>query len=105
MTPSEKGMADFEKSILLKHEKGQSYSIPYGALVARDLDNLFVAGRHIGADRAMQASVRVIPGAFITGQAAGIAAALCGKEGCDTHSLDAKKLQTALKDAGAYLTV
>ncbi len=105
MTPSEKGMADFEKSILLKHEKGQSYSIPYGALVARDLDNLFVAGRHIGADRAMQASVRVIPGAFITGQAAGIAAALCAKEGCDTHSLDVKLLQTALKDAGAYLTI
>ena len=105
MTPSEKGMADFEKSILLKHEKGESYSIPYGAIVAKDLDNLFVAGRHIGADRPMQASVRVIPGAFITGQAAGIAAALCAKDGCDTHRLDVKKLQKALKDVGAYLTV
>lgn len=105
MTPSEKGMADFEKSIQLKHEKGQSYSIPYGAIVAKDCDNLFVAGRHIGADRAMQASVRVIPGAYITGQAAGIAAALCAKVGCDTHSLDVKILQTELKKAGAYLCV
>lgn len=105
MTPSEKGMADFEKSILLKHEKGQSYSIPYGATVAKDLDNLFVAGRHIGADRAMQASVRVIPGAFITGQAAGVAAALCAKAGCDTHSLDVTLLQKKLKQFGAYLCV
>ena len=105
MTPSEKGMTDFEQSILLKHEKGQSYSIPYGALVAKDLDNLLVAGRHIGADRAMQASVRVIPGAFITGQAAGIAAAMCAATGCDTHSLDVKKLQTELKRVGAYLCI
>ena len=105
MSPSEKGMADFEKSILLKHEKGQSYSIPYGALVAKELDNLLVAGRHIGADRAMQASVRVIPGAFITGQAAGIAAALCAKTGCDTHTLDVKVLQATLKEFGAFLTI
>ena len=105
MTPNEKGMQDFEKSILLKHEKGQSYSIPYGALVARDLDNLLIAGRHVGADRPMQASVRVIPGAFITGQAAGIAAALCAEDGCDTHSLCVKKLQDALKRVGAYLTI
>ncbi len=105
MTPSEKGMADFEKSILLKHERGESYSIPYGAIVARDRDNLFVAGRSIGADRPMQASVRVIPGAYITGQAAGIAAALCARYGCDTHSLNIKKLQAALRDAGAYLAL
>ena len=105
MTPSEKGMADFEKSIQLRHEKGESYSIPYGAIVAKDRDNLFVAGRHIGADRAMQASVRVIPGAYITGQAAGIAAALCTKLSCDAHGLDVKMLQTALKSIGAYLRV
>ncbi len=105
MTPSEDGMADFEKSILLKHGKGESYSIPYGAIVARDLDNLFVAGRSIGADRTMQASVRVIPGAFITGQAAGIAAALCTRAECDTHSLDISLLQKKLRDVGAYLEI
>lgn len=105
MKPSAEGMADFEKSIQLRHEKGQSYSIPYGSIVAKDMDNLFVAGRHIGADRAMQASVRVIPGAYITGQAAGIAAALCAKDGCDTHSLDVKALQATLKKLGAYLCI
>lgn len=105
MTPNAEGMKNFEKSIQLRHGKGESYSIPYGAIVASDLDNLFVAGRHIGADRAMQASVRVIPGAYITGQAAGIAAALCAKDDCDSHSLDVKALQKELKQAGAYLTV
>ena len=105
MTADAKGMADFEKSIQLKHACGESYSIPYGAIVAKDADNLLVAGRHIGADRAMQASVRVIPGAYITGQAAGIAAALCTKNGVSTHSLDVQELQATLKKAGAYLRV
>ena len=105
MTPNAEGMENFEKSIQLRHGKGESYSIPYGAIVASDLDNLFVAGRHIGADRAMQASVRVIPGAYITGQAAGIAAALCAKDDCDSHSLDVKVLQKELKQARAYLCV
>ncbi len=105
MTADAEGMENFEKSIQLRHGKGESYSIPYGAIVAKDMDNLFVAGRSIGADRAMQASVRVIPGAYITGQAAGIAAALCAKSGATTHSLDIALLQEKLREAGAYLTV
>ena len=105
MTADAEGMENFEKSIQLRHGKGESYSIPYGAIVAKDKDNLFVAGRSIGADRAMQASVRVIPGAYITGQAAGIAAALCARDGRTAHDLDVKALQKALKDAGAYLMV
>ena len=105
MTADAEGMENFEKSIQLRHGKGENYSIPYGAIVAKDMDNLFVAGRSIGADRAMQASVRVIPGAYITGQAAGIAAALCAKAECDAHSLDVKELQKKLKQAGAYLCI
>jgi hypothetical protein len=64
--------------------------------------NVLVAGRCIGTDRQMQASVRVMPGCFITGQAAGTAAALA----CDTQDVrqvDTSELQSALKNLGAYL--
>ncbi|WP_296078592.1 FAD-dependent oxidoreductase, partial [uncultured Agrobacterium sp.] len=39
-------------------------------------DNLFLAGRVAGADAAAYGSLRVMGTAFVTGQAAGIAAAL-----------------------------
>ena len=50
----------------------------------------------------MQASVRVMPGCFITGQAAGAAAALA----CDTQDVrqvDTAELQDTLKKLSAYL--
>lgn len=81
MTPDKDGMEGFDRSVARKHSDGESYSIPYGALVPKGVDNLLVAGRSIGADRAMQASVRVIPGCYVTGQAAGVGAALCASRG------------------------
>lgn len=50
--------------------------IPMGALQAADLENLYLAGRVVGADSAAYGSVRVMGTAFATGHAAGIAAAL-----------------------------
>ncbi|SHH97380.1 FAD-dependent oxidoreductase [Marivita hallyeonensis] len=50
-------------------------SIPLDALRAKGLDNLFYAGRTIGADPLAYASIRVMGTAFATGDAAGQAAA------------------------------
>ncbi len=50
--------------------------IPMGAIQAVGADNLFLAGRVAGADAAAYGSLRVMGTAFVTGQAAGIAAAL-----------------------------
>ena len=55
----------------LKYKKGESYGIPYRCLIPVSLSNALVAGRCIGTDQKMQASIRVMPGCFITGQAAG----------------------------------
>ncbi|MBI1700538.1 fAD dependent oxidoreductase [Lactobacillus crispatus] len=51
-------------------------SIPLGALKAKEIKNLWGAGRLISVDHMAQASVRVMGTSFITGQAAGVAAAL-----------------------------
>jgi len=76
MSSDKEGEENFLKAISMRHSSGESYSIPYRCLVVKGLDNLLVAGRSIGADRGMQASMRVIPCCYITGQAAGIGAAL-----------------------------
>lgn len=52
------------------------FHVPLDALRARDVENLWCAGRIIGADRAAFGSIRVMGTAFATGHAAGVAAAL-----------------------------
>ncbi len=61
------------------------FEIPFGALVVRDLDNVLVAGRCIGCDFFVQAAIRIMPTCRATGEAAGIAAAMCVKEGLSVH--------------------
>ena len=87
----------------LRYKPGESYGIPYRSLISKSFSNLLTAGRCMGTDRQMQASIRVMPGCFITGQAAGVAAAL----GCDAgeaRAVSVAKLQNTLKDTiHAYL--
>jgi len=52
------------------------FDVGLDALRVPDLDNLWLAGRVIGADAEAYGSVRVMGTAFATGQAAGVAAAL-----------------------------
>ena len=72
-------------------------------LTVKGFDNLLVAGRCISTDRYMQSSVRVMPGCYITGQAAGIAAAVSIDEKTGVHSADAHEIQKRLKRLGAWL--
>ena len=92
-----------EEFTTLRYKAGESYGIPYRALVPRNLDNVLVAGRCISADRYLQASVRVMPGCYITGQAAGVAAAMAAGANVTTRQVDVKDLQRRLKALGAFL--
>ena len=58
-----------------KLPKGGFYEIPYGSLVAKEIENLIVAGRCISASFILQASMRIQPTCMSIGEAAGIAAA------------------------------
>lgn len=98
VTADKTGMQDFGKHISCRHKDGESYSIPYGCLVPQNTRNLLVAGRCVGTDRAMQASIRVIPGCYIMGQAAGIAAALSVQEQVEPAQVNVEKLQLVLSD-------
>ncbi len=87
----------------LAYRRGESYGIPYRILTPRGFDNLLVAGRCVSADRYVFGSVRVMPGCFITGQAAGVAAAMSAESGASVHNLDVTQIQRRLKALGAYL--
>lgn len=82
---------------------GESYGIPYRSLLPRNVGNLLVAGRCISVDRAVQSSLRVMPGCFITGQAAGMAAALAVEGTLSPRAIDVPRLQRRLSAMGAYL--
>ena len=94
-------LEEYNKS--LHYEKGESYGIPYRSLIPVSFDNVLTAGRCMGTDRQMEASIRVMPGCYITGQAAGTAAAMACDGSGDVRSVDVKALQKALLDGGAYL--
>jgi hypothetical protein len=94
----------FEKEFAeLRYKKGESYGIPYRCLTAKGLRNVLVAGRCVSADRSIQASIRVMPGCFITGQAAGVAAAMAAGTAGDVRVIDVRELQRRLRKAGAHL--
>lgn len=96
--------AAVEKNIVkTAYEAGENYGIPYRALLPKNTTNLLVAGRCISTDRAMQSSVRVVPGCMITGEGAGTAAALTLKNNCTLRTLDTDILQKQLKEQGAFI--
>ena len=87
----------------LRYKKGESYGIPYRILIPKGLDNVLVAGRCVSADRMVHGSIRVMPGCFITGQAAGVAAAMACSAGGQTRQVDPRQLQQRLKALGGFL--
>lgn len=67
--------------------KAKPYDIPARALIAADVDNLFLAGRCISGDFVAHASYRVVGNALVMGEAVGVMAALASKTGKPPHDV------------------
>lgn len=78
-------------------------SIPYGALVPQVFDGLLACGRHVSCDPASHGFMREIPQCWVTGQAAGVAAALAVQQGVQPRQVDVPALQRALQAQGVFL--
>lgn len=63
------------------HHLEQIYSIPYRCLYTKDINNLFLAGRHISVTHVALGSTRLMQTIGLMGQAVGVAAHLCKKYG------------------------
>jgi len=82
---------------------GESYGLPYGILVPRGWNNLWVSGRCASSDVKVSGAIRNQNAAFLMGQASGTAAVqsiATGQPACD---LNVATLVETLRDNGAYL--
>ncbi|WP_208999248.1 FAD-dependent oxidoreductase [Roseibium sediminis] len=89
--------------ILILPTTGRYFQLPYRTLIPRGVGNLLVAGRATGGDKVSHAATRNMMCCTVTGQGAGVAAALSVKHGCSPDKLDISKLQSELRRQGVRL--
>jgi len=89
--------------ILVLPTTGRYFHVPYRALLPRAVGNLIVAGRCIGGDKVSHAAVRNMMCCAVSGQGAGVAAALSARSGEPFETLDVAAIQTELLRQGARI--
>jgi hypothetical protein len=82
---------------------GRGYGIPYRSLLVAGLDNLLVAGRCLSVDPVAHGSTRNTPACALTGQAAGIAAAMASADGTGARGVSLSAVQQRLTELGVVL--
>jgi len=78
------------------------FDIPYRCLVPKKVGNLLVGGRCISTTHEAQGPIRNIPPCMVTGQVAGVAAALAVKKRVKPRELDPRELREALIKQGFH---
>ena len=100
------GVYSSESPCVQWHSKGV-YQIPYRCLYSRNVSNLFLAGRIISASHIAFGSSRVMATCAHSGQAVGMAAAICKREELLPRDLASKTrircLQTELLREGQWI--
>jgi hypothetical protein len=82
---------------------GRYFQVPYGILVPERVENLLVAGRCVAGDKISHAALRNMMCCAVTGQGAGVAAAVSVRTGRPTSQLDVKEAQRELVRQGARI--
>jgi hypothetical protein len=80
-----------------------SFNIPLGALIPERMDGLVVAEKGISVSNAANGTTRLQPVVMLTGQAAGVLAALSVKHRKQPREVPIREVQSALLQAKAYL--
>ena len=100
---SEVGTDQEGHSTAVHYSKGESHGIPYRCLLPQGVANVITSGRCISTDRPVQGSTRVMPTCLVTGEAAGLAAALAAAGDVTPRDIDVADLRARLRNHGAYL--
>jgi hypothetical protein len=90
--------------ILILPTTGRYFHVPYRSLVPKGVGNLLVAGRSIGGDKTSHAAVRNMMCCTVSGQGAGVAAAVSLKTGRAPNMVDIADVQAELRRQGARIT-
>jgi hypothetical protein len=78
-------------------------SVPYEALLPARLDGLLACGRHISCDPSSHGFMREIPQCWLTGQAAGVAAAVAVNARVQPRAVNIRDVQAALRKQGVFI--
>ena len=89
--------------LLILPTTGRYFQVPYGVLVPQGVENLLVAGRCVAGDRDSHAATRNQMCCAVTGQAAGVAAAVSLADGRTAGAVDVRHVQAALRAQGVRL--
>lgn len=82
--------------ILILPTTGRYFQLPYRSMLPKEVGNLLVAGRSIGGDRDSHAAVRNMMCCTVSGQGAGVAAAVSLKAGVALEDVDIHRVQKEL---------
>lgn len=86
--------ASLDKTGVQHHFKQKSdYTIPYGCLLPKNVDNLLLSGRNISGSHMAHSNFRIMSVCIALGEAAGTAAAISVKENIPLIDVDVKKIQ------------
>jgi hypothetical protein len=83
---------------------GRYFQIPYGITVPQGVDNLLVAGRCVAGDQISHAATRQMMCCAVTGQGAGVAAAVSIKDKMTCREVDIKRVQKVLEKQGVRIS-
>ncbi len=77
---------------------GRYFQVPYGIILPTKVENLLVAGRCIAGDKISHAATRQMMCCTVTGQGAGVAAAISVKDKVTCREVDVIKVQKVLEN-------
>ena len=86
-------------------KKAPAWETPYGALLSRQVKGALAAGRCINSSGDAWEIFRVIPAAAMTGEAAGVAAAMASEQNTDPADLSVESLQQELVKTGGIMHI
>jgi hypothetical protein len=89
--------------ILVLPTTGRYFQVPFRSLLPKKVKNLLVAGRAIGGDRVSHAATRNMSCCAVTGQGAGVAAAMSLKSSTDLEQIDIRQVQVELDRQGVRI--
>jgi ribulose 1,5-bisphosphate synthetase/thiazole synthase len=89
--------------VLILPTTGRYYQIPYRILVPQKIENLLVAGRCVAGDKISHASVRNMMCCTVTGQGAGVAAAVSVIDGVEASQVKIDHIQKGLLKQGVRI--
>ncbi len=89
--------------LLILPTTGRYFQVPFGITVPHKVRNLLVAGRCVAGDPLSHAATRNMMCCTVTGQGAGVAAAVSVKDGVNCDAVDVTRVQQALQQQGARI--